>query len=97
MYAVIFKAKVGEQDEQYTEMVARMRELAFEKYHCVDFIAVTEGDMEVAISYWNSEKDIERWHRDVEHAKAQMFGKQKWYQEYQVEVVEIKRKYGSNY
>ncbi|WP_240435621.1 hypothetical protein [Photobacterium salinisoli] len=43
MFAVIFKAKTGEQDSQYAEMVKVMRDLAFEKYGCLDFIAVTEG------------------------------------------------------
>lgn len=51
MFAVIFKATTGEQDSQYTEMVKVMRDLAFEKYGCLDFIAVTEGDQEIAISY----------------------------------------------
>jgi quinol monooxygenase YgiN len=55
MYAVIFRAKPGVQDEEYGKTVARMRELAFDKYGCLDFIAVTEGDQEVAISYWENE------------------------------------------
>ncbi|TDR75022.1 hypothetical protein [Photobacterium lutimaris] len=52
MFAVIFRAKTGNQDSQYAEMVAVMRELAFEKYGCLDFIAVTEGEQEIAMSYW---------------------------------------------
>ncbi|MFC4701728.1 hypothetical protein ACFO4O_16350 [Glaciecola siphonariae] len=34
MFAVIFKAQVGNQDSQYSETVAIMRDLAFNKYNC---------------------------------------------------------------
>lgn len=93
MFAVIFRAKTGSQDQSYIEMVGVMRQLAFDKYHCQDFIAVTEGEQEIAISYWNSEEDIRNWHNDSKHAVAQKLGKDKWYQSYTVQVVEIKRQY----
>ena len=93
MFAVIFKAKVGAQDRHYIDTVAVMRDLAFEKYNCIDFIAVSEGEQEIAISYWHNEDDIKRWHDDSKHAVAQKLGQQKWYSSYTVEVVEIKRKY----
>ena len=44
MYAVIFRARVGQPNADYHNMVGRMRDLAFERYGCRDFIAVTEGD-----------------------------------------------------
>ncbi len=93
MFAVIFKAKTGKLDPQYSETVAAMRELAFNEYNCQDFLAVTEGDQEIAISYWLSESDIKNWHNDSRHAVAQKLGKEKWYASYSVEVVEIKRRY----
>ena len=93
MFAVIFKAKVGVQDGQYSEMVGMMREIAFGKYDCQDFVAVTEGEQEIAISYWNNEEDIRKWHADSQHSIAQKLGQEKWYQSYIVEVVEIKRRY----
>lgn len=93
MYAVIFKAKTGVQDKEYSNTVAVMRTLAFEKYNCVDFIAVTEGDQEIAISYWTSEEDIRNWHQDSEHSVAQRLGRDKWYASYTVEVAEITREY----
>ena len=96
MFAVIFRAKTAMPDTHYAEMVDTMRELAFAKYDCVDFIAVTEGKREIAISYWHSENDIQRWHRDAKHEVAQQLGKAQWYQSYTVEVVEIKRSYSFN-
>ncbi len=93
MFAVIFKAITAEQDDNYTDMVSRMRTLAFEKYGCLDFVAVTEGKQEIAISYWPTEQAILEWKADMEHAEAQRQGRQTFYQQYQVEVVEIKRQY----
>ena len=90
MFAVIFKAKVGAQDAQYAQTVALMRELAFNNYNCQDFIAVTEGEQEIALSYWHSLADIQNWHNDSQHKVAQALGREKWYREYTVEVVEIK-------
>jgi len=93
MYAVIFKAIANQQDADYSKMVKVMRELAFAKYNCQDFLAVQEGDQEVAISYWLNEDDIKRWHQDSQHAVAQQLGRDKWYKSYVVEVVEVKRRY----
>ncbi|MDO6612188.1 antibiotic biosynthesis monooxygenase [Shewanella sp. 1_MG-2023] len=93
MFAVIFKAKVGEQNQHYLDTVAIMRDLAFEQYGCIDFIAVSEGEQEIAISYWQSEDDIKRWHQDSKHSVAQKLGQDKWYASYTVEIVEVKRKY----
>lgn len=96
MYAVIFRAKPGTQDDEYGKTVARMRELAFNKYGCLDFIAVTEGDQEVTISYWENEEAIRAWKNDAEHSLAQYAGQSKWYESYIVQVVEIKREYKFN-
>jgi heme-degrading monooxygenase HmoA len=93
MFAVIFKAKTGIQDKNYLDTVAAMRKLAFENYGCLDFIAVTEGEQEIAISYWENEDSIQRWHQDAQHVTAQKLGQDHWYNSYVVEVVEIKRRY----
>lgn len=93
MFVVIFKAKPGEQGEEYAAMVNQLRTLAFERYGCIDFIAASSGEMEVAISYWHSEQDILSWKRDPLHVKAQQLGKANWYLSYQVEVLELTRSY----
>ena len=93
MFAFIFRAKPGIQDPKYGETVARMRELAFEQYGCIDFVSATEGDQEIAISYCQSEEAIIRWKSNAEHAIAQELGKSKWYESYVVQIAEIKREY----
>ncbi|MBU2918310.1 antibiotic biosynthesis monooxygenase [Psychrosphaera sp. F3M07] len=96
MYAVIFKAKIAKLNDEYSKTAAKMRELAFSKYGCLDFVAVCEGEQEVAISYWPDEQSILAWKKDPEHLLAQQLGQKNWYQSYSVEVVEIKRQYRSN-
>ena len=93
MFAVIFRAIPNIQDEDYTKAVARMRELAFKKYGCIDFVAVTEGLEEIAISYWKDESSIRAWKKDPEHILSQELGRNKWYKSYSVQITEIKRDY----
>ena len=89
MYAVIFKAEVKELDESYSEMAERMRKLAINEYGCIEFTSCTEGNSEIAISYWPSKDAIKAWKDAPEHRQAQELGKSKWYQSYQVQVVEV--------
>jgi len=89
MYVVIFKATVAELDDEYISMAQALKELAFSKYGCVDFTAVTEGDQEIAISYWPSLQHIRDWKNDPLHRKAQAAGGDRWYSSYSVEVCEL--------
>jgi len=93
MYTVIFRAKVNELDKAYHEMAARMRKLAIDEYGCSEFLSVTEGDQEIAISYWDKLDNIHKWKKNVEHLEAQEMGKSSWYKSYHVQVVEIIREY----
>lgn len=95
MIAVIFTARTGKLDTEYEKTVSRLRELAFDKYGCLDFISAAQGDREIAISYWESEDAVRRWKLDAEHLLAQKLGREKWYESYVVQVLEIKREYRS--
>ena len=96
MYAVIFKAEINELDEAYFSTAQRMRELAISEYGCREFTSACEDDQELAISYWDNKEQITAWSNNEEHRQAQALGKTKWYKNYQVQVVEVIREYGSN-
>ena len=96
MYAVIFTAIVGDPDSRYRQMAERLRDLAMADFGCTDFISVTEGEQEVALSYWPDEASIKAWKEQAEHRVAQQLGKQGWYKHYKVEVVKILRSYSGN-
>jgi len=92
MYAVIFRASVAQLDDEYSRLAQRLKTLAFEKYGCREFVSVTGGDEEIAISYWDTEQQIRDWKNDPEHRHAQAMGREKWYRSYSVEVCEVVRK-----
>jgi len=96
MYAVIFRAEINQLDQEYSDTAVRLRNLAMEKYGCRDFVAMTEGDQEVAISYWETLEQISRWRQDAEHIRAQQRGRSKWYRTYQIQIVEVLREYNSD-
>lgn len=96
MYAVIFRAEINKLDEAYFEMAARMQELAKSKYGCKEFISISEGNVEIAISYWESKEQIQAWKENSEHLIAQKYGAAKWYSSYQVQIVEVIREYAQN-
>ncbi len=93
MYAVIFKAKEKKLDKEYFETAKKLRELAFSKYNCKDFVAVSEDGLEIAISYWESLEDIKHFKADSQHLLAQELGQSRWYDGYKIEIVEILREY----
>jgi len=93
MYAVIFQAEIHEIDDSYSKMAAKLRNLALEKYGCSEFVVVTEGNKEVAISYWEDENNIKLWKEDSQHLVAQNIGSSKWYKNYKVQIVQIIREY----
>ena len=96
MYAVIFRARLAELDDTYFSTAEKLRALAMEEYGCKEFVSTTEGDSEIAISYWDSEEQIRQWKSDSEHLLAQGEGRAKWYQSYHIQVVKIVREYTSS-
>ncbi|WP_354625291.1 hypothetical protein [Psychromonas sp. MME2] len=51
-------------------------------YDCIDVVAATAGEQEMAISYWETAEAILQWKRDPDHYLAQKIGRNKWYQSY---------------
>lgn len=93
MFVVIFRAKAKALDAEYSAMAAQIRQLALTQFGCLDFSAVTEGDQEIALSYWPDEASIRAWKQHSDHLIAQRLGRERWYARYSVEVAEVKRHY----
>lgn len=93
MYAVIFRATINQLDSRYSAVASRMRDLAIRQYGCTEFVSVTDGTQEIAISYWQDQEKIKEWKQDSEHIAAQELGKSAWYKSYTVQIVEILREY----
>ncbi|QLQ33676.1 MAG: antibiotic biosynthesis monooxygenase [Candidatus Thiothrix singaporensis] len=95
MYVVIFRAQIRELDGQYSTTAARMRELALTEFGCLAFHTVSEGQEEIALSYWPDEASIQAWKNHPEHLLAQQLGRDRWYASYRVEVAQITRQYAA--
>ncbi len=95
MFVVIFRAQARALDAEYTEVAAQLRTLALRDFGCLEFVAVTEGTQEVALSYWPDEAHIAAWKRQADHLMAQHLGRERWYTRYSVEVAEVRRAYRS--
>jgi len=95
MYAVIFRAEINELDDKYAVAAAKLRDLALNEYGCIEVIAMSEGNNELTISYWNNEKSIKQWKANSEHIIAQSVGQTKWYKNYHIQIVKLVREYGS--
>lgn len=93
MFVVIFRAEVRQFDAEYSAMAARMRALAQAEFGCLSFTATTEGNQEIAVSYWPDEASIRAWKQHGEHLEAQQLGKNRWYASYEVDIAEVKRHY----
>jgi heme-degrading monooxygenase HmoA len=93
MVVVIFRAKVRQLDPDYAEVAARMRELALGQFGCLEFQAVSEGQDEIALSYWPDEEHVRAWKCHAEHVLAQQLGRARWYASYVVQVAHITRDY----
>jgi len=94
-YAVIFRARIAQLDDDYTAMAKALRERAFSQYGCLGFSAACEAGEEIAISYWPSLQAIQRWQQDPLHLQAQQLGRERWYQHYSVEVAQVERRYST--
>jgi heme-degrading monooxygenase HmoA len=96
VYVVIFRARIRAFDAEYARAAERMRELALGEFGCLEFHAVSDGDREVALSYWPSEEAIRAWRSHPEHVLAQRAGSERWYASYSVEIAEVRRAYRSD-
>ncbi len=92
-FVVIFRARTRTLDDEYFKIAARMRELALDQFGCLEFHAVTEGQNEVALSYWSDEPSIRAWKSHTDHLLAQQLGRERWYEHYAVQVAQITREY----
>jgi len=93
MYVVIFRATSGALDDDYAATAAALRELALREHGCLGFHAVSEGDAEIALSYWPSLEAIAAWKARAEHLIGQKRGREGWYTSYRVEIARIERAY----
>ncbi len=93
MYAVIFTAELNDPDEDYYLTAKKMRDLAINEFGCMQISSVEQSGKELTVSYWKDKQSIIAWKNNKAHIDAQSKGKQKWYKNYSVDVVQILQQY----
>ncbi len=99
-YAVIFisRRRAGEQDGQHSESYGatadRMVELAAQQpgYIGVRSVRDSEG-LGITVSYWQSLSAIAAWRAHAEHTLAREHGRERWYDDYELQISRIERAY----
>ncbi len=82
-YAVIFYARMGQVDEAYARLSPALRQRAMTEYGCLGMQSACENGLEITITYWADETDIDRWREDPQHRHARkMAREQGWYQDF---------------
>lgn len=92
-YAVIFTSIKAEDDNGYSEMAERMKELAQLQPGYLGIESARE-EMGITVSYWKDLESIRHWKMNMEHLEAQKLGKEKWYAQYKLRVCLVERDYG---
>lgn len=94
-YAVIFSAthRSGP-DQEYRQSAQQLRALVENEEGFLGLRSVdSRGGEEITVTYWSDMESINTWKQHPDHLVAQERGRERWYQHYSVEVVEILRHY----
>lgn len=93
-YAVIFVNQRTELDDGYTTMAKRMVELAQKQHGYLGIENVREDSGKgITVSYWKDMDSIKKWKQDTEHQIARKLGKDKWYEDYQLQIAKVEHGY----
>ncbi len=94
-YAVIFVNQRTEDDgDGYGTMADRMVELAQQQEGYLGVESVREDSGKgITVSYWKTMDAIKSWKADVEHCEARKLGKDKWYEDYQLQIAKVEHGY----
>ena len=93
-YAVIFTSRRTGVDEGYGAVADRMVELASRQKGFLGVESVRGADgLGITVSYWASLDDIAAWRAHTEHRVAQLAGRDKWYEHFEVRIAHVERTY----
>ena len=95
MVVALFRSRLrSDQNEEYREVAARMLKLAQAMPGFIDFKAFAADDGErISVVEFESLGTLEAWRDHAEHLIAQRAGRDRFYSEYRLQVLETIRDY----
>ncbi len=88
--AVIFLARMGRVDAEYARLSPALRQRAMREYGCLGMHSACENELEITISYWADEADIDRWRDDPQHRQARQMARERgWYRDFSSQRVRL--------
>jgi heme-degrading monooxygenase HmoA len=92
MLVIVFRSRLSDDVEGYEAMAEEMLETARTMPGYVDFKSYRADDGErVSIAWWENEESLTPWREHVRHRLAQRFGRERWYEFYDVQVAKVIR------
>ncbi|MFD2043012.1 antibiotic biosynthesis monooxygenase family protein [Ornithinibacillus salinisoli] len=92
-YAVIFTSQRTDGDNGYGKMALAMKELAAKQHGFLGIESVSDNELGITVSYWESLEDIKSWKDNSAHKVAQDKGKKEWYKKYNIRICKVEKEY----
>ena len=87
--AVIFTTEQTDDLDGYEAMAERMLALARAQPGFLGVESVREGRRGITVSYWRDLDAVHAWGAHPEHREAQRFGRERWYDDWRLQIVEV--------
>lgn len=93
MIVVLFWSRLtGAAGEDYSSMAAEMVERARATPGFGDFKSFKSDDGErLSVIHWQDAETMRLWADDARHRLAQKLGREKWYQNFRIEIADVTR------
>ncbi|AXH14630.1 antibiotic biosynthesis monooxygenase family protein [Malaciobacter mytili] len=97
MYGVIFEVEIkANKKEQYLQIASKLKEQLVKEKGFISierFQSLVQENKLLSLSFWEDEKAILNWKKNLDHMKAQKEGRDSIFIDYRIRIVEVKRDY----
>lgn len=97
MFAVIFEVIIKEnKKDEYLSIASKLKEQLIEEKGFISierFQSLVQENKLLSLSFWEDEKSILNWKKNLDHFSAQKKGRESIFEDYRIRVVEVKRDY----
>lgn len=97
MYGVIFEVEIQEnKKDEYLQIAAKLKEQLVKEEGFISierFQSLVNENKLLSLSFWEDEKSILNWKKNLDHFAAQKKGRDSIFKDYRIRVVEVKRDY----